>query len=461
MDRKKYFDELQKELKNRYIDNVADIVNDYETLLDDKISDGYHENEVLDEWGNPCMLASNYGENTCEIKPKEKSPIAYKKGHKHTVLFIALQLLNIALFLILFTLFIGVVSVLSATSFTVIVGTISFTITSYMFDVMQLTDLMIILIGAVALTSTLITSLAIFIGYTYTITYNYILFNCNLLRENKLLYKKIIHKKKSLVLILLMSLIFTICLSLSSNNIINTFKISNDETETVSTLIDKNFDEVLIDGNLEVEIIKGSANKVTYYGQSDDFSYEIDDNKLKISGAKNTLSLGSFSFGIIPYVDRSDMHIFGIDFSSYDSKLVLEVEDDLDYLKIYGTSIYVEEVKSDEYEIDGITAHILLNDADSKYVEVDAVDTHFFVNDSSIDKIDLNGMRTNTSIIASSIGELNINSINANVTLSHSLFDLYSVDAISVDTQLTESVIKDVDIDAISKRPEEIQETQD
>lgn len=67
MDRRQYFNELEKLLRYRRVECVGEIITDYNDILNEKIVEGQTEWEVLESWGTPEFIASQYDDNSTDF----------------------------------------------------------------------------------------------------------------------------------------------------------------------------------------------------------------------------------------------------------------------------------------------------------------------------------------------------------------------------------------------------------
>lgn len=115
MTKKQYLDALVKELRNRQVADVEEVLSDYEAHFARKAADGYTEEEIAKKLGTPAEIAEDF-------LPLAGTEVTVSAPKSRTLKRIALCLLDIFLIPVFLTLYAWAVAVVAASAATLALG---------------------------------------------------------------------------------------------------------------------------------------------------------------------------------------------------------------------------------------------------------------------------------------------------------------------------------------------------
>ncbi len=413
MKKNDYLSQLRVELKKRNVKNVEAIIEDYDDLFYQKVNDGKNELDIIKELGSPSYVASLYGDS----QPQQ--------GSSDILKFILLQIFNliigIPILSVIISFIIGFV-VIIVTS----IATFAVTIYGVLVNTFTVWEASAVVITIALFTIFCISLSIILLKLCYMLIYNYILYNINLLKKNKLYYGRIRASKALLIttsvslLLAIVATSVTAALFRSSNNYVDfsdlVYKMSitsvNVESElSVVNEFDDSIKNIEINGVPNVEIVHGDENKIESNYAID---YRFFDDTLIIDDSIN----GRMTFG----------------FFDEGQNIVITTTNEIETLSADAINIEITDVNAEEYMINAINVDIDEEDSDNiKFIDVTSTNLDLNVAASKL---------TNNEL------KVKIDTINCDALIENYNLKVYTVDAHVIDTELNNVVSEKIYIDA-------------
>ncbi len=443
MNKKNYFKILRDELKRRNVSNVEDIIEEYDDLIYQKMKEGKSEDEAVRELGSIEDLANSYGNvNTPE-------------GKEDYAKFILLQFVNLiigfAIIGALISLVLGFGAIIISL---VVVSTVA--LVKLLTGAFVTISSVLMVLTIVAVSIFLSGLFAMLIRLIFIITYNYVLYNINLLKKNKIMYKKV-RIGKVIPTITAVSLLFTTTLAISAVVIEgNGWKTQVREVvETVSVSID------LVDGN-RVELL--DDNIVVDFDEVKNLNVDAP-NIIVQSGDENKIEANhEFDYKIVNetlIIEGPEFN--GMSFFSNDyPEIVITVKDEFDLIEINAVNGEIYNVLAKEYNIDAVNLYMELNDSKKEFdITVDAVNLEMYLDDLKVGEMKIDAINTELEFGNVGVDNFKSDTVNLDFEISDSNFDMMDIKkSLNVDVSLEGSTIntfygkdyfEDVDLDDDSK----------
>ncbi len=427
MNKKNYFKILRDELKRRDVKNIDDIIDDYEDLIYQKMKEGMSEEDAVRELGSIEELASSYG----DAKPQT--------GDVDFVKFALLQVLNLIIGLpILISLFATAIglAVAAIAMIVVIVIAVFNIISSALISGTAVLIVLTIIAGAIFAFGIL----AILVKLLSIIIYNYTVFNINIIRKNKILYKRIRVRKMELITIAV-SLVLMISFSSASVALnrdnwrsaarevlteMSYYSGNNREIlpEEMVVEFDENIKNLDIEG-IDIVIEYGDENTIVSNYELD---YEIDGDTIKIS-------------------EDSFFVNYEIDFNIFkeDAYIFITTTNEFDEINVDGIDIQITDVYAKEYKIQGIDLEMELSEKPSYDIEVldiDVLDFEIYATNVNFDEIDVDSLDSKVEIEEAIIQNMIFDSLDVEVILSDSTVELLDIkDCMDGDVELYNTAV--------------------
>ncbi|MFV0498877.1 MAG: HAAS signaling domain-containing protein [Bacilli bacterium] len=427
MNKKEYLKNLSEELKGRNIKNIEDIIDDYDDLIYQKMQQDLSEEDAINELGSVKDLADSYGTTHSSTNNK-------KSGSN--MAFIILQVFNVFVGI---AAFFGIVGVI----FGIIGGIVGLSVSSVIMLILLVTGTFssvatnLIAVAIALLCVFGVVFLIVLSKLLYKLLYNYVIFNINMIKEKKCIYKKIRVKKYALIVLATsfsLSLIaFVVGFSVSGDYWLNDgmkfiaesqgYNQNCDSTNPQIYELKDDIKSLTITG-VDVEIVYGVENKVEYdcelnlasengelivSSKTNDSGFSrlisIDDNLYRETGnflnrplVKITTNkdFERIEVNNSNYVDIQDVHSENYFINSYRTELKLESSKNIEHndLEINSTEFNVELENNSFESIDliGNNGEMYLKNMNMDVLNVNAynlnLDTHN-VNSNEIDLSDV------------------------------------------------------------------------
>ncbi len=427
MNKKNYFKILRDELKRRNVKNIDDIIDDYEDLIYQKMKEGMSEEEAVRELGSIEELANSYG----EAQP-QKGEVDYLK-------FGLLQLFNLIVGFALVVSLIGIgVGLLGGIAFSIFILVIS--LINIVNGALISMSALLMLFSIIAGSTFSIGILVILTKLIFILVYNYILYNINIIKTNKLVYKRIKVKKLELITVAI-SLVVMVTFFASSiavgrdnwrnyaNEMLGEMSYhSGNNREILTNEEEFEFSEEVkvfdIEG-VDVVIQKGAQNSVV---SNYELMYEIDGDTLRIM--------------------EDDFSVdFEIDFNFFEKNpyVIITTTNDLDLIDVSAVDVEIYDVYATSYNIDAVDLDFELNS--KKMYEaydfvLDAVDADIVLNNVEFEEIDIDAVDVNIELIDAFVKSISVNLIDAEIEMYNSEVTTLDVSGVlDVDIELNDSII--------------------
>ncbi len=409
MTKKVYFRQLRLELKSRGVENYNEIVDDYIELYDQKISEGSSSEEIFAQWGSPSNIANEYK----QVKFNDTRNVG---------LFIALQVFNV---LIAVWLIVGLASIaisLIAASFATVVALFVGAITSVIHGIMPMWALALFIMLSVTIIIFIVTLAIIVTKFTYKATYNYVVYNINLLKTHKVRYLKI-REKKSTVIALISSFCFTVILIIVAATLGVSYDFESQFNANGEMIVeDYDFDEEIqhldIDAKMDVIIERGSENSIEI-NSYDELDVIFDNNTITID---NDFKWNRFiDVDFFKFIYEEDEYI----------KII--VTEDLETIYVNGIDVVIDNVVANSYNVDTVNLDFELKDATVTDIDVDTVGGSIIFED----------------VVVKSLVNLDVTDFSFSVTGGE--LDAIEADAVDLDLYLVDTIVNSIiDIDAVN-----------
>lgn len=409
MSKKNYFKILRDELKRRNVKNIEDIIDDYDDLIHQKMKEGVSEDEAIRSLGPVEELANSYG--TVQTKQGE---VNYSK-------FLLLQIFNLFIGLVAICLILSVV----VFSFAVIIASV----------VVGFGGIFAVIVGSFTSFATVLLAIAaivfaifliglsvLSIKVCFLIIYNYVIYNINTIKRDKILYKRV-RVGKFIILVTAISFILTIAF-VASGTIVdrdnwrtNTGHVLNElsyNSGDYIEILDKNVEKEFSDDitNLDVKGVYvvfevGKENKVE---ANYEFEIKKEGNTLIVDGDR----------------DGNGFQI-GVNFLSGSPKMTITLKEEMDSIDIKAVNLEIDDVIANNYNINTVNAEIDIygnNKASMETFEIKAVNLDIEIDEVEVDKMKIKSVNLDMNVIDSEIDKLYISDcVNVDIELESSIIE--------------------------------------
>ncbi len=440
MNKREYIRQLRRELKNRKVNSIGDIITDYEDLIEIKIREGLTEEEAVESLGPVEDLANAYGE-------KQKVT-----GDSNILIFAVLQVFNIMFGLGVLAVVFSVAFV-AAVMFVCALVVIAITIVNLITG--GLTGLIVIMF-ALGIISAMLFIMAfsyIVAKTTIILVYDYIILNVNLIKTKKVPYKRLLFKKY-LIIFTVVSFIVSSAFSIFGG-VVSVYKGTSyinevmiklsyvDERKETEYEISDDITAIDVDG-MNVIFEKGSENKVVTNHKVDYFE---DDGKLYITDT-----------------DQSVLKNFGLTFLDEPKTIRVITNIELEEVTVNSVNFEFTDIKTNYLEANAVNVNVVSEELEDASIIIDSTNTSLTVEESVIRKISINSVNADVEIDESEVRDIEIDSTNTELLLIDSVVEFLKFDGFNSELILERSVInkfdnntnvKDLDADSNSEIKEE------